>query len=229
MYEAVSQNISKVKQRIRLAAGICDRDPASISLIVVSKTRPAEAVRAAAAAGCTAIGENYLQEALEKQQALTDLDLEWHFIGPIQSNKTRPIAEHFDWVHSVDRLKVATRLNDARPPSLGPLKVCLQLNIGGEASKSGAAADELADLAARVAELPKLQLRGLMAIPPPSDDPAVQRQQFGALRLALESLQATLPDLDTLSMGMSADLEAAIAEGATLVRIGTDIFGPRGG
>jgi pyridoxal phosphate enzyme (YggS family) len=227
MYDAVAQNITKVKERIRLACVICDRDPATISLIAVSKTRAAGAIRAAHAAGCSAIGENYLQEALPKQRALADLDLSWHFIGPIQSNKCRDIASHFDWVHSVDRVKVARRLSEARPPTRGPLQVCLQINVSGEASKSGVDPAALPELAAAVASLPNLALRGLMAIPAPSDDPVVQRHGFSLVRQSLESLRDTLPDLDTLSMGMSSDLESAILEGATLVRIGSDIFGPR--
>ncbi|MEE4192534.1 MAG: YggS family pyridoxal phosphate-dependent enzyme [Halieaceae bacterium] len=224
---AIAKNIAKLKSRIRNASQNCGRDPGAITLLAVAKTKPAEAVREAAAAGLSDVGENYLQEALDKMASLSDLDLTWHFIGPLQSNKTRPVAEHFDWVHSVDRLKIARRLSEQRPASLPPLNLCLQVNISGEESKAGVSLEELPDLAAEVAGLPGIRLRGLMAIPAPSDSPAEQRRPFAALRGALEALQAELTGLDTLSMGMSADLEAAIAEGATMVRVGTDIFGPR--
>jgi pyridoxal phosphate enzyme (YggS family) len=183
-------------------------------------------IRAAASLGLSQFGENYLQEALEKMAALTDLPLTWHFIGPMQSNKTRAIAEHFDWVHSIDRLKIARRLSEQRPPHLPPLQVCLQVNVSGEASKSGVSPGALAELAAAVSELPGLRLRGLMAIPAATEDLTAQHAAFASLRRAMASLQ--MPALDTLSMGMSGDLEAAIAEGATIVRVGTDIFGPRG-
>ena len=196
-------------------------------MLAVSKTRDAEEVRAAAALGLRDFGENYVQEGLAKIESLTGLNLCWHFIGPIQSNKTRAIAEHFDWVHSVDRLKIAQRLSAQRPAQLPDLQVCLQVNISGEDSKSGVDPTELTALATAVAQLPRLQLRGLMAIPAPSDTLARQREPFARLRNALVELQATLPMLDTLSMGMSGDLEAAIAEGATIVRVGTDLFGPR--
>jgi len=196
-------------------------------VLAVSKTRGAEEVRAAAALGLRDFGENYVQEGLAKIESLTGLNLCWHFIGPIQSNKTRAIAEHFDWVHSVDRLKIAQRLSAQRPAQLPDLQVCLQVNISGEDSKSGVDPTELTALATAVAQLPRLQLRGLMAIPAPSDTLARQREPFARLRNALVELQATLPMLDTLSMGMSGDLEAAIAEGATIVRVGTDLFGPR--
>jgi pyridoxal phosphate enzyme (YggS family) len=198
-----------------------------VTLVAVSKTRPATAIRSAYEEGQRDFGENYLQEALEKIAAFPGEALVWHFIGPIQSNKTRAIAEHFDWVHSVDRLKLARRLNDQRPPDMPPLNVCLQVNISGEASKSGVEPEALAALATSVAELPRLRLRGLMAIPAASDDPEQQRRPFRALREALERLRADGLALDTLSMGMTNDLEAAIAEGATLVRVGTAIFGPR--
>jgi len=196
-------------------------------VLAVSKTRDAEEVRAAAALGLRDFGENYVQEGLAKIEALAGLDLCWHFIGPIQSNKTRAIAEHFAWVHSVDRLKIAQRLSAQRPAQLPDLQVCLQVNISGEDSKSGVDPTELMALATAVAQLPRLQLRGLMAIPAPADTLAQQRVPFARLRSALVALQATLPTLDTLSMGMSGDLEAAIAEGATIVRVGTDLFGPR--
>jgi pyridoxal phosphate enzyme (YggS family) len=197
-------------------------------LIAVSKTHPAEMVRAAAAAGQRDFGENYVQEALAKIDALSDLPLVWHFIGPIQSNKTRAIAESFHWVHSVDREKIAVRLSEARPAHLPPLNVCIEVNVSGEASKSGVAPDELAALAKRVNSLPRLSLRGLMAIPEPTQDAELQRRRFRALREMKEALVGADLALDTLSMGMSADLETAIAEGATMVRVGTAIFGERG-
>ncbi len=213
-----------------MAAAKYHRKPEEIAILPVSKTRPAEDIREAWQCGVTAVGESYLQEALEKIEALRDLPLHWHFIGPIQSNKTRPIAAHFDWVHGVDRLRIARRLDQQRPPEREPLQVCLQVNISGEASKSGVPPEDIPALARAVLELPRLRLRGLMAIPAPSADPAAQRAPFARLRETLEGLRRELPearDLDTLSMGMSADLEAAIAEGSTLVRIGTAIFGPR--
>ena len=220
----IEEKIAKVRTRIREAAQGVGRDPASVGLLAVSKTQPAEAIRAAYAFGQGDFGENYLQEALGKQQELTDLPLCWHFIGPIQSNKTKAIAEHFAWVHSVDRLKIAQRLSEQRPAELPALNICLQVNVSGEASKSGCAPQDLPALAAAVAALPHLRLRGLMAIPEPTDDPAEQRAAFARLR----ELQARLPyELDTLSMGMSHDLESAIAEGATWVRIGTALFGAR--
>ena len=193
----------------------------------MSKTRSSGELRALAVEGVTRYGENYLQEALNKIADLQDLPLEWHFIGPIQSNKTRIIAEHFDWVHSVDRLKIAQRLSEQRPPEQPPLNICLQVNVSGEASKSGISLDELPELARQVLRLPRLRLRGLMTIPAPATDFDAQRQPFRTLRLAMEELNASGMALDTLSMGMSDDLEAAIAEGATLVRIGTALFGPR--
>ncbi|MCF7200988.1 YggS family pyridoxal phosphate-dependent enzyme [Pseudomonas oligotrophica] len=220
----IANKIAKVAARIREAAQAAGRDPATVGLLAVSKTQPAVAIREAFAAGVVDFGENYLQEALDKQAQLGDLALTWHFIGPIQSNKTKPIAEHFAWVHSVDRLKIAQRLSDQRPAHLPPLNVCLQVNVSGEASKAGCEPQELAALAAAVAALPRLRLRGLMCIPAPSDDPQQQRAAFARLRQLKDSLE--LP-LDTLSMGMSQDLEAAIAEGATWVRIGTALFGAR--
>ena len=220
----IAENIAKVGERIREAAQASGRDLNSIGLLAVSKTKPSAAVREAFAAGLRDFGENYLQEALEKQVELSDLPLIWHFIGPIQSNKTKPIAEHFAWVHSVDRLKVAQRLSEQRPVSLPPLNICLQVNVSLEPSKSGCAPDELTALALAVSQLPNLCLRGLMAIPEPTDDVAAQRAAFARLR----ELRDGLPmPLDTLSMGMSHDLEAAVAEGATIVRIGTAIFGER--
>ena len=220
----IAENIAKVGERIREAAQASGRDLNSIGLLAVSKTKPSAAVREAFAAGLRDFGENYLQEALEKQVELSDLPLIWHFIGPIQSNKTKPIAEHFAWVHSVDRLKVAQRLSEQRPASLPPLNICLQVNVSLEPSKSGCAPDELTALALAVSQLPNLCLRGLMAIPEPTDDVAAQRAAFARLR----ELRDGLPmPLDTLSMGMSHDLDAAIAEGATWVRIGTALFGAR--
>ena len=220
----IAENIAKVRARIREAAQASGRDFASIGLLAVSKTKPAAAIREAYACGVTDFGENYLQEALTKQVELTDLPLAWHFIGPIQSNKTKLIAEHFHWVHSVDRLKIAERLSAQRPTGLPPLNICLQVNVSGEASKSGCAPEELPALAAAIGELPNLRLRGLMAIPEPTDDAAAQHAAFAQLRQLLQTLN---PALDTLSMGMSHDLEAAIAEGATWVRIGTALFGAR--
>jgi PLP dependent protein len=220
----IAENIAKVGARIREAAQASQRDCARIGLLAVSKTKPAEAIREAHAAGIRDFGENYLQEALEKQTQLSDLPLIWHFIGPIQSNKTRPIAEHFDWVHSVDRLKIAQRLSDQRPAHLPPLNICLQVNVSGEDSKSGCSPEELSELAKAIVALPNLKLRGLMAIPEPTDDIAAQQAAFARLRQLRDDLAL---DLDTLSMGMSHDLEAAIAEGATWVRIGTALFGAR--
>ena len=212
------------------ACAVAGRPVESVTLLSVSKTCGPEAVREAFAAGEHRFGENYVQEALDKIAALADLRgrIEWHLIGPLQSNKTRVVAEQFDWVHSVDRLKIAERLSAQRPAHLPPLQVCLQVNISGEASKSGLRADEVAEVARVVAGLPRLALRGLMAIPEPADDPAEQRRPHRALRELMASLRAGgLTSMDTLSMGMTADLEAAIAEGSTLVRVGTAIFGAR--
>ena len=225
--DRLQHNISRLLERVRLAALKSQRDPDGVAVLAVSKTRDAGEIRAAAALGLRAFGENYLQEALDKIAQLRDLDLQWHFIGPIQSNKTRAIAAAFQWVHSVDRLKIAQRLSEQRPPELPPLQVCLQVNISGEASKSGVSLDELPALARAVLALPHLRLRGLMAIPEATNDVAAQHRAFAALCQALEALRKEAPNLDTLSMGMSADLEAAIAEGATMVRVGTDIFGAR--
>lgn len=196
-------------------------------LLAVSKTWPAERVRDAAAAGQQAFGENYVQEGVVKVEALAGLGLEWHFIGPLQSNKTRLVANSFAWVHSIDRLKIAERLSEQRDVHLPPLEVCIQVNVSGEESKSGVAPDDLPDLARAVAALPRLRLRGLMAIPEPTSDVALQRARFACLRQLRDQLNAGGLQLDTLSMGMSDDLEAAIAEGATMVRVGTAIFGGR--
>ena len=220
----LADNLSAISARIASAAQAAGRDPASVQLLAVSKTKPASAIREIHTAGVRDFGENYLQEALTKQQELSDLPLIWHFIGPIQSNKTKAIAEHFDWVHSVDRLKIAQRLSEQRPAGLAPLNLCLQVNVSGEDSKSGCAPADLPALAKAVAGLPNLRLRGLMAIPEPTDDRAAQEAAFARLRQLQESLGL---GLDTLSMGMSHDLEAAIAQGATWVRIGTALFGAR--
>ena len=223
----IASQISKVLTRIEGAASQASRRSDEITLIAVSKTKPAEAIEAAAACGLQHFGENYLQEALDKIEALHELDLTWHFIGPIQSNKTRLIAEHFDWVHSVDRLKIAQRLSDQRPAHLGPLNICLQVNISNEDTKSGVSADQAPELAKAITTLPNIRLRGVMAIPKPSDDPAEQAATFEKVVTLFNTLRHTNPELDTLSMGMSQDLEAAIAAGSTMVRIGTDIFGAR--
>ena len=228
---AVVAGLQGVLDRIGVAARAAGRDPASVSLVAVSKTFPAARLREAFDAGQREFGENYLQEALPKIDALADLPLVWHYIGPIQSNKTRAIAEGFAWVHSVDRLRIAERLSAQRPAHLPPLQVCLQVNISDETSKSGVAVGDTLALATAVAGLPGLRLRGLMAIPEPTDDPAQQRARFRHLRELRDAANAAggLPaPLDTLSMGMSDDLESAIAEGATLVRVGRAIFGARG-
>jgi pyridoxal phosphate enzyme (YggS family) len=224
----IADNTALVSARIRAAAQASQRDESSIHLLAVSKTKPAAALREAYAAGLRDFGENYLQEALGKQAELGDLPLSWHFIGPIQSNKTRAIAENFAWVHSVDRLKIAQRLSEQRPADLPPLNICIQVNVSGEASKSGCTPADLPALASAISALPRLKLRGLMAIPEPTEDRAAQDAAFAAVRSLNENLCDSL-DLptDTLSMGMSHDLEAAIAQGATWVRIGTALFGAR--
>lgn len=230
---SIPTRLEQTRARIDAACAAARRPPGSVQLLAVSKTFGADAVQQAFDAGQRAFGENYIQEALAKIEALAALrtQLQWHLIGPIQSNKSRPVAESFDWVHSVDRLKIAQRLSDQRPPHLPPLHICLQVNISGEASKSGLAPAEVPDVARAVAALPRLVLRGLMAIPEPAESEAAQRAPHRALHELLDQLRATLgdeaPQLDTLSMGMSADLEAAIAEGATIVRVGTAIFGGR--
>ena len=227
----IAQNLQAVDASIVAAAGAAGRSPAGVRLLAVSKTFPADAVLEAISAGQTAFGENYLQEALDKMTAVSDAlpgqKVEWHFIGPIQSNKTRPIAAHFDWVHTVDRLKIAQRLSEQRPDELGPLNICLQVNISGEVSKSGATAHELPELARLVAQLPRLRLRGLMAIPEPEPDFARQRAAFAKLRALAEGLIAQGIGVDTLSMGMSSDLAAAVAEGSTMLRVGSAVFGSR--
>ncbi|BFM13430.1 YggS family pyridoxal phosphate-dependent enzyme [Simiduia litorea] len=224
----IADKLMQVEARLQQASQLAHRQRDSIALLAVSKTQPAASLQAAFDAGQRDFGENYLQEALDKKQQLAALPICWHFIGPIQSNKTRPIAEQFDWVHSVDRLKVAQRLSAQRPESLNPLNICLQVNIDDEASKSGIAPAELSALAQQVLALPRVTLRGLMVIPKASSDPAQQRAAFAKTRQLRDQLSQTLAiELDTLSMGMSGDLEAAIAEGATIVRVGTDIFGAR--
>jgi pyridoxal phosphate enzyme (YggS family) len=234
--DTIGVNLQAVKQRIAHAAKLCGRDPADVGLIAVSKAFGADAVAAAHAHGQYAFGENYVQEAVEKITALAGVaspegpllrPLEWHFIGPIQSNKTRLIAEHFDWVHSIDRLKIAERLSAARLAGLAPLQVCIQVNIGDERTKSGVAAGEALALARAVAELPRLKLRGLMTVPSASADYAQQRRYFAQLRQLKNEIVSAGVALGTLSMGMSGDFEAAIVEGATLVRVGTAIFGER--
>lgn len=225
----ISSKIQEVSGRIARACDAAGRPVASVTLLAVSKTQGPDAVREAVAAGQRAFGENYVQEALDKMAALADLRprLEWHLVGPLQSNKTRAVAEAFDWVHSVDRLKLAQRLSEQRPAALPPLQVCLQVNISGEVSKSGVAPGEVEALARAVATLPRLRLRGLMAIPEPVDGSEAQRRPHHALRELLDVLNGRGLPLDTLSMGMTADLEAAVLEGATIVRVGTAIFGAR--
>ncbi len=228
---AITDHLQTVRTRVCRAAQQAHRDPSSVNLLAVSKTQPVSAILEAAEAGQLAFGENYEQEAVRKimeiRQNRPDLKLEWHFIGPIQSNKTRAIAEHFDWVHSVDRERIARRLSDQRPEDMPPLNICLQVNISGEDSKSGVRPEELTDLVKAVSGMPRLKLRGLMAIPEPQSDPEKQRQPFSAMKTLFEELKHTGYDLDTLSMGMSDDMEAAVQEGATTVRIGTAIFGQR--
>lgn len=247
-HAALRTRLEAVRSRIAAAARACGRDPGGVGLLAVSKTFDADAVLALAECGQRAFGENYLQEAVPKiascaqrreAQAGGRSDsaagrpgsaaaaLEWHFIGPIQSNKTRPIAEGFDWVHSVEREKVARRLSEQRPASMAPLQVCVQVDVSGEATKSGCTPDDALGLARTIATLPGLRLRGVMAIPAPTDDPALQRAQFARVRTVFERMLADGLPVDTLSMGMSGDLEAAIAEGATIVRVGTALFGAR--
>ncbi|OLO08321.1 YggS family pyridoxal phosphate enzyme [Salinicola sp. MH3R3-1] len=227
---SVSESLSRARERLVAALSAAGRPDDAAHLLAVSKTKPADMLRQAYIAGQRAFGENYLQEALDKQQALADLDdIEWHFIGALQSNKTREVAEHFDWVHGVDREKIARRLSEQRPAERGSINICLQLDVSGEASKAGVELQALPALAESVLALPNLRLRGLMALPAPSDDPEQQRQAFRQVADALAMLRERFPEapLDTLSMGMSGDLEAAVAEGATIVRLGTAIFGSR--
>ena len=227
---SISSNLTEVQQRITDCATTVGRNHNDVALLAVSKTKPASAILAAWQAGQRRFGENYLQEALEKIQQLQGRGIEWHFIGPLQANKTRQTAEFFDWVHTIDRIKVAQRLNQQRPPHLPPLNICLQVNIDCEDSKYGIAPEQLPELAAATVQMPNVRLRGLMAIPTPGSDREKQRQPFARLAQLLDNLRRQFPDhngLDTLSMGMSADMEVAISEGATIVRVGTDIFGKR--
>jgi pyridoxal phosphate enzyme (YggS family) len=219
--------VNYVRSRIRQAALAAGRDPAAVTLVAVTKAQTAETIRLAATAGVTDFGENYLQEALAKMDQVADLALRWHFIGGIQSNKTRAIAERFDWVHSIDRLSIARRLSEQRPFHAPPLNLCIQVELVPEPNKGGVPPSEVAPLAAAAAELPRVRLRGLMCVPPPQPNAAAERALFGRLRTLLEDLNAGGLKLDTLSMGMSGDYESAIAEGATLVRIGTALFGSR--
>lgn len=223
----IATQLQAVHARIAAACHAAGRDPADVSLLAVSKTFGPDAVRAAHAAGQTAFGENYIQEAVDKMAALADLSLQWHCIGPIQSNKTRLVAEHFAWAQTVDRLKIAQRLSEQRPPGLPPLQVCLQVNVDGGATKSGVAPGDVLALARAVAALPRLQLRGLMCIPDPVADFAGMQEVFLRAKAVYEDLRAAGLPLDTLSMGMTSDLEAAIHAGSTLVRVGTAIFGGR--
>ena len=224
---SIPLNLQAVRQRIEVATRAAGRPAQSVLLVAVSKSFSPAAVREAASAGQRDFGENYLQEGLGKIRELGALGLTWHYIGPIQSNKTRAIAEHFDWVHTIERAKIAERLSQARGPERPELQACIQVNVSGEASKSGVAPEEVAELARQVAGIARLKLRGLMAIPEPASDERVQRNRFAQLRELRDRLNREGFVMDTLSMGMSADLEAAIAEGATMVRVGTAIFGER--
>jgi len=221
------ENIRRVQERITCAAAACGRSVDSVTLLAVCKSQPPQVVRAAALAGLADFGESYVQEALGKIAALSDLSLTWHFVGQIQANKTRDIAENFAWVHGVDRLRIAERLSAQRPYHAPPLNLCLQVNVDAEASKGGVAPSDVPELARQVASLPRLLLRGLMCIPAATSDSAAQRRPFAELAQLLARVNANGARLDTLSMGMSADLEAAILEGATLVRVGTALFGAR--
>jgi pyridoxal phosphate enzyme (YggS family) len=227
MNPSIADNIARVQAQMAAACQTTGRTPGSVQLLAVSKTWGPDAVRQAHAAGLTAFGENYIQEAVDKITALRDLPLVWHCIGPIQSNKTRLVAEHFDWVHSIDRLKIAQRLSEQRPEHLPPLQVCIQVNVDGGDTKSGVSPEELPALAQAVATLPRLQLRGLMTIPEPAETPEQMRAVHAQAQALLESLRQQGLPLDTLSMGMSADMTEAIAEGSTMVRVGTAIFGRR--
>jgi pyridoxal phosphate enzyme (YggS family) len=222
------ERIDALRARIAAAAASAGRNVDSVTLLAVSKGQPADLIRAAAAAGVTDIGESYVSEALAKMEPLADLPLTWHFIGRLQANKTRPVAERFAWVHGIDRLRIAERLSAQRPHHAPALNVCIQVSLGDEATKGGVPSAQVPALAAAVAALPRLALRGLMCIPPVETDPARQRGWFAQLRALRDSLNAAGLRLDVLSMGMSGDFEAAIQEGATLVRIGTALFGPRG-
>ncbi len=224
---SIAENLIQVRQQIKSSMEKADREFSSVMLLAVSKTRPADDLRQAYAEGQRDFGENYLQESLEKITALQDLNICWHFIGPLQSNKTKAVAENFDWMHTVDRLKIAQRLSDQRPANLPPLNICVQVNISQEQSKSGILPSELPELIAKISVLPNICVRGLMAIPQVTENPKQQQQAFAAMQTLLKQLQQTHPDMDTLSMGMSGDMDSAIAEGSTIVRIGTAIFGAR--
>ena len=225
--KSIAQNLQCLNKQIVGAEQKYARTPGSVTLLAVSKTHPADKILTAAGCGQRHFGESYLQEALPKIREIDDPGLIWHFIGPIQSNKTRGIAENFSWVHSVDRTKIARRLNEMRPQQLPPLNICIQINVSGEASKSGIDPGQLATMAAEINDLPRLRLRGLMTMPEATSDVTLQRRAFSRLRECQEKLQAAGYQLDTLSMGTTHDMEAAIAEGATIIRIGTAIFGPR--
>lgn len=232
MMSTLSKQLTAVLSQIEQAANAAKRDKHEVKLLAVSKTKPVAQIKAAYAAGQRLFGENYVQEGIEKIQVLRqDADIvapiEWHFIGPLQSNKTKPVAEHFDWVQSIDRYKIAQRLNDQRPNSLAPLNICLQVNISGEASKSGTTLSQVIELASQVSELPHLKLRGIMAIPEATDDENILNNSFQQLHRLYLQLQQTYPDIDTLSMGMSGDMIPAIANGSSMVRVGTAIFGAR--
>lgn len=225
----IFEKLQLVRARINQACSRVGRPPDSVTLLAVSKTFPAETVREAFHAGQRKFGENYVQEGVDKIAALSDLrdQIEWHMIGPLQSNKTRVVAEHFDWVHTVDRLKIAQRLSEQRPAGLPPLQVCIQVNTSGEASKSGVEPEEALGLAREVAALPRLKLRGVMALPAPTNDLVLQKAELHAVRVVFDSLISAGLPLDTLSMGMSADLEAAVEEGSSMLRVGTALFGNR--
>jgi PLP dependent protein len=225
----IAQQLAKVRRRIQDSAVLAGREVVSIQLLAVSKTQPLARIQTAIEAGQHAFGESYVQEAIPKIEAIAALrdDIDWHYIGPIQSNKTEAIARHFSWVHSLDRLKIAQRLSKQRPDHLPELNICIQINTSGEASKSGIEARALPEFVQAIQDLPRLRLRGLMTVPAPSEDAQAQRRPFAELRRLLQNLNNQGVALDTLSMGMSRDLEAAIAEGATIVRVGTDIFGAR--
>lgn len=231
MNSTIQQNLEAVRSRISAAAQDCGRSPEEVTLLAVSKTKPVSAIEEAIAAGQRAFGENYVQEGVSKIQHFAQIphgsELEWHFIGPLQSNKSRLVAEHFDWIHTIDRVKIAQRLSEQRPAECAPLNVLIQINISDESSKSGIELSELDALAAQVAEMPNLRLRGLMAIPAPEEDPAKQKAVFEQMEQAFLALKAQYPHIDTLSMGMTHDMAAAITAGSTLVRIGTAIFGAR--
>ncbi len=223
----IDTNLHRIRAEIATAENKYQREKGSVMLIAVSKTRPVSDIKTAISAGQTHFGENYCQEAIEKIEAINNPNVCWHFIGPIQSNKTRQIATHFDWVHTVDRVKIAKRLDEARPRHKAPINICIQINISGETSKSGIELNEVEDFIEEIKPFINLKLRGLMALPAPSNDFVTQRESFAKLRQCMERLKQTMPELNTLSMGTTQDMLAAIAEGSTMVRIGTAIFGPR--